>query len=96
MRGSTSRPRRSGRTCSCRVTSARPADPLRLSVAFDLRGLPGPAPADVRWTSDLDGEIGQGFAVFPDLTPGRHTVTVSTPDGLGGTLTGRGIIVIGG
>jgi hypothetical protein len=62
----------------------------------DTRGLGAIAPSDLRWTSDLDGELGFGYALTPDLSEGRHELTVTVPNGLGGTLAERGIIIVGG
>ena len=67
-----------------------------LSVLLDLRGHDAPLPTEVAWRSDLDGDLGRGFAVPVALSDGRHEVVVSVPDGLGGVLEQRGIIVIGG
>lgn len=38
--------------------------------------------------------VGRGSTL--DLPAGEHTVTVTAPDGLGGTLSERAIIVVGG
>ena len=73
-----------------------PPGPVRLTALVDTRGLGLVEPRHITWTSDLDGELGHGYTVLPDLTAGRHEVTVVLPDGLGGTLSQRGIIVVGG
>jgi hypothetical protein len=40
---------------------------------------------EVQWTSSLDGFIGSGYHVAHyDLSAGRHKITLSVPDGLGG------------
>ena len=41
---------------------------------------------DVTWSSDRDGHIGTGYEVQVTLTPGRHRVTLTVPDGLGGVV----------
>jgi hypothetical protein len=73
-----------------------PPGPVRLGVSVDTRGLGAPAPEEVRWESDIDGDLGSGYAIAPDLEAGEHTVVVTVPDGLGGTLSERAIIVVGG
>jgi hypothetical protein len=43
---------------------------------------------DVLWSSNLDGLLGRGFElVTEDLTAGVHAITMTVPDGLGGTTT---------
>jgi hypothetical protein len=43
---------------------------------------------DVLWSSNLDGLLGRGFElVTEDLTAGVHAITLTVPDGLGGTTT---------
>jgi hypothetical protein len=40
------------------------------------------------WTSNLDGFLGAGFEVqTSQLSPGWHLITLTAPDGLGGTAT---------
>jgi hypothetical protein len=70
--------------------------PVALSAMLDSRGLGAILPSDIRWSSNLDGEIGSGYALTPDLSKGRHELTATAPDGLGGTLAERGIIIVGG
>ena len=56
---------------------------------------PGQGLADVAgtvWTSDLDGRLGSGQVLDVSLTPGRHRLTLTVPDGLGGT-TRRSVYV---
>jgi hypothetical protein len=43
--------------------------------------------ADTVWTSDRDGPLGTGHQVLAQLSPGPHRLTLSLPDGLGGTAT---------
>jgi hypothetical protein len=43
--------------------------------------------ADTPWTSDRDGPLGTGHEVLAHLSPGAHRLTLSVPDGLGGTAT---------
>jgi len=70
--------------------------PVSLSVAVDTRGLGAIAPADIRWSSSLDGKLGFGHALTADLREGQHEVTVTAPDGLGGTVAEHGTIIVGG
>lgn len=69
---------------------------VALSAFVDARGLNGTSPGDVAWSSDRDGELGRGFELGVRLTEGRHEITARIPDGLGGTLAERGIIIVGG
>ena len=73
-----------------------PAGPVTLTALVDTRGLGPIMPQDIRWSSNLDGELGTGYSLAPHLNEGRHEVTVTAPDGLGGTLAERGIIIVGG
>ncbi|HMF63381.1 MAG TPA: hypothetical protein VK608_04770 [Edaphobacter sp.] len=75
---------------------AIPVGPVALSVLIDTRGLGPVRPQEVRWLSSLDGDLGTGYSIAPFLNEGRHELTVTAPDGLGGTLTTRGIIIVGG
>ena len=70
--------------------------PVALAAMVDTRGLGAITPADIRWTSNLDGELGSGYALTPDLNEGRHELTVTAPDGLGGMLAERAIIIVSG
>jgi hypothetical protein len=70
--------------------------PVALAATVDSRGLGPITPLDIRWSSNLDGELGYGYALTPDLHEGRHELIVTAPDGLGGTLTERAIIIVGG
>jgi hypothetical protein len=79
-------------SCECPL----PAGRVSLRASVDTRALGGIAPMDIRWTSSLDGELGFGYALSPDLRAGRHELTVTAPDGTGGTLSERGIIIVGG
>jgi hypothetical protein len=67
-----------------------------LSAMIDCRGLGAVTPDEIRWQSDLEGDLGVGYEVAPQLHEGRHVITVTAPDGRGGSLTERGIIVVGG
>ena len=69
---------------------------VQLSAFIDTRGLGGVAAHEVAWASDRDGELGRGYEVSARLSDGRHVVTATIPDGLGGTLAERGIIIVGG
>lgn len=70
--------------------------PVALSAMVETRGLGAIAPTDIRWTSNLDGDLGYGYALTPDLRPGHHELTVTAPNGLGGMLTERAIIIVSG
>lgn len=67
---------------------------VQFSAVFDSGGLGGVSPEKVLWHSDLDGELGKGTEFQRVLSPGRHEITAQAPDGLGGTLTERSIIVV--
>jgi hypothetical protein len=77
---------------------AGPCDPdrARLSAFIDTRGLGGVQARDVVWTSDRDGELGRGFDLEVRLSGGRHEIVGSIPDGRGGMLAERGIIIVSG
>lgn len=70
--------------------------PVALRAYVDTRGLGPIDPAAIRWVSDLDGELGFGYALTADLSPGRHEITVTVADGNGGSISERGIIIVGG
>ena len=67
-----------------------------LSACIDTRGLGGVAAQDVVWASDRDGDLGRGHQLSARLSEGQHVITATIPDGLGGTLAERGIIIVGG
>jgi hypothetical protein len=67
-----------------------------LSAMIDCRGLGAVAPDEIRWHSDLEGDLGVGYEVAAQLREGRHVITVTAPDGRGGSLAERGIIIVGG
>jgi hypothetical protein len=46
------------------------------------------SPSELRWSSDLDGDLGAGREVRGVLQPGLHEVTLRAPDGQGGEVTG--------
>jgi hypothetical protein len=69
---------------------------VRMSASIDTRGLGAVEAQDVVWASDRDGELGRGHQLWSRLTEGRHVITATIPDGLGGTLAERGIIIVGG
>jgi hypothetical protein len=80
-----------------------PSDPcgtrpglVALSALVDTRGLGAPAPHEIRWHSSIEGDLGAGLDLIAELSEGRHELTVTAPDGLGGTLAERGIIIVGG
>ena len=70
--------------------------PVRIGALIDSRGLGPVEPQRIVWTSELDGELGRGAVIVPALSEGRHEIAVSLPDGRGGTLTERGIIIVSG
>jgi hypothetical protein len=74
----------------------RAAGPVALRAFVDTRGLGAVAPQDLRWSSSLDGELGNGYSLSPYLSAGQHELTVTAPNGLGGTLSERAIIIVGG
>jgi hypothetical protein len=67
-----------------------------LGAMIDCRGLGAVRPDEIRWYSDLDGELGVGYELAAQLGDGRHVITVTAPDGRGGSLAERGIIIVGG
>jgi hypothetical protein len=81
------------------------APPQNASIAqgelLELRGL-GYSPdfgtsafEDLVWTSDRDGTIGVGDNTFTaDLTPGRHRLRLTVPDGLGGQTTATTTVLV--
>ena len=73
-----------------------PAGPVALAAHVDTRGLGPVIPQDIRWESNLDGELGTGYSLAPYLSEGQHELTVTAPDGLGGRLAERAIIIVGG
>jgi hypothetical protein len=40
--------------------------------------------------------LGFGYALAPELRTGEHELTVTASDGIGGTLSERAIIIVGG
>ena len=73
-----------------------PPGPVMLSALIDTRGRGAVAPYEIRWISSLQGDLGAGYDVRAELIEGEHQLTVTAPDGLGGLLTERGIIIVGG
>jgi hypothetical protein len=50
---------------------------------------------DVVWTSNLDGVLGTGYEVTPNhLSVGRHRITLSLPDGLGGEASASVFVAV--
>ena len=37
----------------------------------------------IKWTSNIDGELGEGPKIFPSLSVGNHSITVATKDKIG-------------
>jgi hypothetical protein len=56
-------------------------------VAMRLAVEAGTPPYTVRWTSDLDGDLGTGEGVAPMLRAGRHEIRVSIADSVGAGFT---------
>ncbi|GAC1323101.1 MAG: hypothetical protein NVSMB2_20640 [Chloroflexota bacterium] len=77
---------------SCAV----PSGPIQLTALLDLNGHPMPQARDLRWRSDVEGDLGSGFAITPSLRRGRHEVSVIGSNGIGGTFQDRAIIIVGG
>lgn len=73
-----------------------PPGPVALSALIDTRGRGAVAPHEIRWTSSLQGEIGAGYDLIAELVEGEHALTATIPDGIGGLLTERAIIIVGG
>jgi hypothetical protein len=46
-------------------------------------------PADTTWTSDVDGPVGSGHLLTATLSPGRHTLTLTVPDGMDSEATAQ-------
>ena len=67
-----------------------------LRAGLDCARLGGVPPEDIHWRSDRDGELGRGYDIVVRLSPGPQTLTATAPDGLGGTLSERAIIIVGG
>jgi hypothetical protein len=67
-----------------------------LGAMIDCRGLGVVRSDEIRWHSDLDGDLGLGYELVAQLQDGRHLITVTAPDGRGGSLAERGIIIVGG
>jgi len=72
------------------------AGPVLLRARLDLRGHAFPSLREVRWWSSIDGDLGTGTDLVAELGAGTHEVTVTAPDGVGGTLAERGIIIVSG
>jgi hypothetical protein len=73
-----------------------PPGRIALSALVDTRGLGAIEPQEIRWHSNIAGELGAGFDLTAELSEGRHELTVTAPDGLGGLLAERAIIIVGG
>jgi len=78
--------------CSCLAADR----PVTLRALVDTRGLGAPPLEAVQWHSNVQGELGAGLDLSVHLDVGTHDVSVSLPDGLGGTVSDRAIIVVGG
>lgn len=73
-----------------------PPGPVALSAFVDTRGLGPVSSQEIRWHSSLDGDLGAGYDLIAQLGEGRHEITVTAPDGRGGSISERGIIIVGG
>ncbi|HTE19763.1 MAG TPA: hypothetical protein VK689_15465, partial [Armatimonadota bacterium] len=69
---------------------------VALKAMVDTRGLGALAPSEIRWSSNVEGDLGFGYAITAELSEGRHELTATAPDGLGGTLSERAIIIVSG
>ncbi len=69
---------------------------VALSALLDTRGHGALMPSQIQWSSNLDSELGVGYDLTAPLSAGRHQLTVTAPDGIGGTLSERAIIIVGG
>jgi hypothetical protein len=69
---------------------------VALRAFVDTRGHGAIAPHEIRWRSSLEGELGVGLDLIAQLGEGRHEITATAPDGIGGTLSERAIIIVGG
>jgi hypothetical protein len=69
---------------------------VALHAFVDTRGRGAVAPQEIRWHSSLEGDLGIGLDLIAQLGEGRHEITATAPDGIGGTLTERAIIIVGG
>lgn len=73
-----------------------PLGAVALRAFVDTRGRGAIAPHEIRWYSNLEGELGAGLDLIAELSEGRHELTVTAPDGIGGTLSERAIIIVSG
>ena len=69
---------------------------MQLSAFIDTRGLGGVAAQDAAWASERHGNLGRRYQLSVTLSEGQHVITATIPDGLGGRLARRGIIIVGG
>lgn len=73
-----------------------PVGPVALRALIDTRGRGAIAPQEIQWRSNLEGDLGFGLDLIAQLSEGRHEITATAPDGIGGTLAERAIIIVGG
>jgi hypothetical protein len=73
-----------------------PPGPVALHALIDTRGCGAVAPQEIQWRSNLEGNLGFGLDLIAQLSEGRHEITATAPDGIGGTLSERAIIIVGG
>jgi hypothetical protein len=60
-------------------------------VAASLFGEEGQI--DAFWSSNRDGFLGDGLSVFvPHLSAGRHVLTLTADDGIGGEVTEQVVV----
>jgi hypothetical protein len=53
------------------------------ATAFDWEDGAITAQDQLSWRSDLDGPLGRGAWIVPQLSPGQHTVSVTVRDSSG-------------
>jgi hypothetical protein len=59
-----------------------------VALAAAVEGWHEPLPRRrAHWTSDVEGDLAEGLETFARIPPGRHVLTVTAPDGLGGEVS---------
>lgn len=66
--------------------SSHPATPLNL-VGYGFDPDAEIPETSLRWSSDIDGELGTGSSLWVELTPGDHTITLTVTGNHGVTAT---------
>ena len=77
-------------TCGCA------SGEVALAAHLDLRGHDAPPERALHWSSSLDGDLGVGRNLATTLSRGRHELSFTSPDGLGGAVTEHAIISVSG